>query len=307
MKELVDLAAFNAAARSGSYTAAARVLGITPSAVSKAVARLERRFAVQLFARTTRSLSLTSAGESLLEQSTRLLNDVAAIEATIGRSRVEPIGRLRISAPLALGRLVLTPALAHFRGSYPGIKLDVRLSDDRDDLVRGAFDAAIRIGSLADSGLIARRLAPHRVAICASPEYLSRRGSPSTPADLRNHDCICFRFRTTGKLFKWPFEVDGRRQELEFDPAISFDEGGALAEAAASGLGVTAVASYIAEPFVREGRLLSLLQPFATEEAPISFIYPEAQKHNLALRAFAQFLTEVIPASPPWDDAVFGR
>lgn len=298
--------AFARAAAASSYTVAARTMGQSPSAVSKAISRLEAKLGVRLFNRTTRSLTLTPEGEALFERCQKLLKDLEDIEATVASARGEPAGRLRLSLPLALGRLVIAPALARFRADYPKIELELQLTDHLSDPVQDQIDAAIRIGKLADTRLVARRLAPHHVAICAAPDYLARRGRPQKPEDLFAHDCVAFRFSSSGRLFRWPFQVDGKRIQLSPPPTVVADDGEALAALARAGAGVTAVASYIAAPLVQQGCLVPLLTEYTVEETSISVVYPESRRLNPAVRAFVNFTVDLIAPRPSWDTIVFG-
>lgn len=306
-ESLVGLTAFARAAGAGSYTAAARLLGLSPSAVSKSVQRLEARLGVRLFNRTTRSLGLTPEGQDLYERCVRLLREVESIEAAAAVARSVPSGRLVVAAPLALGRLVVAPALGRFRALYPAVDLELRLSDRFVDPVQEGVDAAIRIGELADTRLVSRRLAPHRVAVCASPDYLARCGRPERPEDLFAHECIDFRFATTGRLFRWPFAVGGEHVEIAPPGVMVTDDGEALAALAAAGVGVASIASYIAAPLVRARRLVPLLAAYATEQAPISVVYPETRRNSPAVRAFAAFAAELVPPRPAWDEVVATR
>ncbi len=307
MDSLVGFTAFARAAASGSYTVAARLLGVSPSAVSKSVRRLEDRLGTRLFNRTTRSLTLTPEGEDLFERCARLLREVEGIKAAAALARSEPAGRLRVAAPLALGRLVLAPALGRFRALNPKVDLELRLSDRFADPEQERVDAALRVGELADTRLVARRLAPHRVVACASPGYLARRGRPERPEDLFAHECVDYRFATTGRLFRWPFQVDGRRVEISPPGVMVTDDGEALAAAAAAGVGVAAVATYIVAPYARDGRLVPLLTGFVAEQAPISLVYPESRRLSPAVRAFLGFVAELVPPDPPWDAALLTR
>lgn len=307
LDSLVGLTAFVRTAEAGSYAAAARLLGLSPSAVSKSVARLEARLGVSLLNRTTRSLGLTPEGETLHARCSRLLGDLAGIEAAAAATRSEPAGRLVIAAPLALGRLVLAPALGRFRERYPAVELELRLSDTYADPVRDGVDVSLRVGDLADTSLVARRLAPHRLAVCAAPAYLARHGCPERPDDLLRHACVGYRSARTGRSFRWPFRVDGRQVEVSPPVVAVTDDGEALAELAAAGVGIASVATYIAAPHVRVGRLVPLLLPYGVEQAAISVVYPATRRDSPAVHAFVAFAAEIVPPKPPWDEVASGH
>lgn len=202
LDRLTGLIAFAKAGSLGSYTAAARSLSISPSAVSKSVQRLEQRLGVSLFTRTTRSLTLTAEGRELHERALRLLQDAEEIEQVAKAARAAPSGNLRIAASLPIGLHVIAPALAEFRRLHPSVTIDLRLSDQMIDLIAEGIDVAIRIGELDDSRLLSRRLSPHRLCCYASPEYLSEHGTPKHPDELVDHETVNLRYKSTGQLFR---------------------------------------------------------------------------------------------------------
>lgn len=187
------------------FTAAARALSISPSAVSKSVQRLEERLGVKLFARTTRSLTLTPEGRVLHDRAIRLLRDAEDIEQLAASVRGDPSGPIKVSAPGPIALHVLAPKLGVFRERFPEVTIDLRVSDMVSDLVEEGIDLAIRIGTLEDSGLIARRLGPNRAGAFASPAYLAKRGVPRRIEDLERHDCVNVRHFNSGQLLRWPF------------------------------------------------------------------------------------------------------
>lgn len=198
---LTGLFAFARAGSLGSYTAAARVLGVSPSAVSKSVQRLEQNLGLRLFSRTTRSLTLTTEGRDLHQRALRLITEAEAIEQAAAAARSEPIGQLKVTAPLPIGVHILAPLLPRFRKLHPKVSVDLRLGDQFVDLIEEGVDVAIRVGDLADSRLISRRLAPHDACVYGSPKYLEERGVPRRPEDLADHDCVNFRFQSSGQTF----------------------------------------------------------------------------------------------------------
>lgn len=292
-ERLTGLIAFARAGSLGSYTAAARSLSITPSAVSKSVQRLEQNLGVSLFTRTTRSLTLTPEGRELHGRALKLLLDAEEIEQVALATRAEPSGILRIAASLPIGLHLIAPALPAFRALYPKVTIDLRLSDRIVDIVEEGIDIAIRIGDLADSRLLSRRLAPHRLCAFASPAYLAARGTPMHPDDLVGHDTVNLRYQSSGQVFRWPFRVGGRVIEIALPSTIVSDVSEALVATMVAGGGIGVTASFVAAPYVARGELVPLLVDFAVESDNITALWPESRRTNPAVRAFLARLQTV--------------
>ncbi|WP_371128516.1 LysR family transcriptional regulator [Pseudomonas sp. NFACC13-1] len=199
LDRLTGLIAFARTASLGSYSAAARDLSVSPSAVSKSVQRLEEHFGLRLFSRTTRALVLTPEGRELYERALRVIREVEQIEQAAVAARGEPSGTLKVTAPLPIGVNILAPALPAFRERYPELTVDLRLGDQFADIIEQGIDVAIRVGNLADSRLVSRPLGPHRICTFASPAYLARKGMPRSIDDLVNHDCVNFAIKALGR------------------------------------------------------------------------------------------------------------
>lgn len=304
LDRLTGIIAFARSASLGSYTAAAHSLGISPSAVSKSVQRLEERLGLSLFTRTTRSLTLTPEGRDLHERALRLLDEAEAIEQAAVAARSEPAGTLKVTAPFPVGVHLLAPALPRFRERYPRLSVDLRLSDRFADLIEEGIDVAIRVGELADSRLISRRLAPHRLCAFASPTYLEKRGTPRHPDDLVHHECVNFRFQSTGQALRWPFRVGVRTVELTPNAGIVTDFSDAVAAVLVAGGGIGISPTYIAAPYVERGMLAPVLQEFAVERSVMTALWPESRRGNPNVKAFLAFLGEVFPSPAPWDTLV---
>jgi len=297
LDRLTGLIAFARAASLGSYTAAARALGISPSAVSKSVQRLEQQLGLSLFTRTTRSLTLTAEGRDLHERALRLLREAEDIEQAVLAAKAEPSGTLRVAAPLPLGAYVLGPHLARLKARYPRLSVDLRLGDEYVDLVREGIDVAIRVGELADSRLISRRLAAHRVCAYASPAYLAARGTPRHPDELAGHDCVNLRFQNSGQLLRWPFMVNGRLMELMPASWMVADTSDAIAEILAGHGGIGMSPTYVAARYVARGELMPVMEEYAVERASINALWPQSRRSNPNVRAFLAWLGEVFPES----------
>ncbi len=302
LERLTGLVAFSRAASLGSYTAAARALSISPSAVSKSVQRLEQQLGLRLFTRTTRSMALTPEGRDLHERTLRLLREVEQIEQAAVAARAEPAGTLRVAAPNPLGVHLIAPALPRFRERYPELAVDLRLTDRMVDIVDEGIDVAIRVGELADSRLISRRLAPHRVGAFASPTYLARRGTPRRPDDLADHECVNFRYQSSGQALRWPFRVGSRTVELTPETGIVTDLSDAVVAVLEAGGGIGISPTYVAATSVRRGSLLPVLPEFQVERSVITALWPESRRGSPNVRAFLGLLDEIFPSSPPWDE-----
>jgi DNA-binding transcriptional LysR family regulator len=306
LDRLTGIVAFARSASLGSYTAAARVLGISPSAVSKSVQRLEERLGLPLFTRTTRSLTLTPEGRDLYERALRLLHEAEQIEQAAAAARSEPAGVLKVAASLPMGAHLLGPALPRFRDRYPRLSVDLRLSDRMVDIIEEGIDVAIRVGELADSRLISRQLAPHRVAAFASPDYLRRRGAPQHPDELVEHDCVNFRYQSSGQALRWPFCIGERVVEITPTPGIIVDGSEAVAAVLVAGGGIGISPTYLAASYVQRGELVPVLHTFAVQRSVITALWPESRRGSPNVRAFLNFLDEVFPSPAPWDVLIAG-
>ncbi|WP_417679336.1 LysR substrate-binding domain-containing protein [Pseudodonghicola sp.] len=292
LERLTGLIAFARAGSLGSYSAAARSLSVSPSAVSKSVRRLEDQLGVSLFTRTTRSLTLTTEGQDLHQRALRLIEAAEDIEQAATSLRAEPSGRLRIAAPLPLGIHVVAPALAAFRRQHPKVTIDLRLSDQIVDLVDQGIDVAIRIGDLADSRLMSRKLASQRLCCFASPQYLAERGHPQTPSDLAVHDTVALRFQSSGQLLRWPFRSGSRIVEIIPDAAIVVDASDALISALLTGAGIGMTSALLAYPHADRGALVPVLEALAVERSDITAIWPKSRSGNPAVRSFLDLLED---------------
>jgi len=304
LDRLTGLIAFARAASLGSYTAAARALSVSPSAISKSVQRLEEHFGLMLFTRTTRSLVLTPEGRDLYERALRILREVEDIDQAAVASRAEPSGVLKVTAPLPIGLNILAPALPRFREQYPKVTIDLRLGDQYADLIEQGIDVAVRVGNLADSRLISRQLGPHRIGAFASPDYLQRKGTPLTAEDLAEHECVNFRYQSTGQSLRWPYLAGDKQSELAPDAAFTVDASDAVAALVAAGGGIGISPHYVAAAYVRRGELVPVLPQFTVERFAITALWPESRRGSPNVKAFTAFLLELFPATPPWDQII---
>lgn len=301
---LAGLVAFSRAASLGSYSAAARTLSISPSAVSKSIQRLEERLGFKLFARTTRSLSLTPEGLILHERALRLLRDAEEIEQVAAAVRGEPAGPIKLAAPGPIAIHVLAPKLALFRERHPKITVDLRVNDTISDLIQEGIDVAIRIGDPQDSRLIARKLGPNRAGVFASPSYLAKRGLPRRIEDLENHECVNVRHYSSGQLLRWPFQVGNRTVEILPTTGVVVDNTEAVAIAVASGAGIGLSPTYVAAPYVARGELVPVLNKYWADRGAITALWSESRRGNPNVRAFVAFLLEIFKDTSPGDGGI---
>lgn len=304
LERLTGIVAFARAASTGSFTAAARSLSVSPSAVSKTIQRLEQQLGLRLFTRTTRSLVLTPEGRELHGRALHLLRAAEDVVQSAAAVRAEPAGTIKVAAPLPIGTRLLAPALPEFRRRHPKVQVDLRLADRFVDLVEEGIDVAIRIGELADSGLISRGLTQARVSAFASPAYLAARGMPRRPEDLKDHDCVNFRYQASGQPMRWVFQVGQRTVEFTPDAALVVDVSDAVVEVIAAGGGIGMSASFIAAPYVERGLLVPVLQDFAAHTPPITAVWPESRRASPGVKAFIAFLEELFPSPAPWDAVI---
>lgn len=294
MDKFNDIAIFVQAAQTLSFSIAARQLGMSPSAVSKAVQRLEEHLKVRLFNRTTRSLSLTEDGSAFRDRCRRILDELEEAEQELGKSRSIPTGTLRLDLTVELGRLHIVPALPSFIAQYPELKLDVTFNNRMVDLVEEGIDAGVRVGSGADSQLILHRLATARLIVCAAPTYLMKYGEPKIPEDLIHHNCLTFVSPNTGRVFEWSFQRHGQQFHLPIDGNLRLSHGEALLEVALRGVGLVQLNNYLAGAAIAQGKLKPVLESYGIPGRPISVVYPQKRHLSAKVQAFIDFMSELM-------------
>ena len=300
MDKFEDLQAFVAVVEAGTFTAAAERLAIAKSAVSRRVSALEERLGVQLLQRTTRVLNLTDTGRSFYEHSARILADLDEAEAAVQQEHGELRGTLRLALPLSFGVRHMCKPIAAFTKRHPRIRFDLDLNDRRIDLVEEGMDVAIRIGHLDDSSLIARRLFEVRTVVSASPHYLKTHGTPATPEDLLDHDCLVYSNLADPDRWSWNDRV-GQRHSIEINPVMRASSGDFLANAAAHGLGIVIQPTFLAAEAIRAGHLVPILRDVEWPVSPAYAVYPPTRHLSYRVRAFIDFLAERFAGRPQWD------
>jgi DNA-binding transcriptional LysR family regulator len=292
--------AFVRVTESRSFSQAARRLRSSKSVVSRLVSSLEAELGVRLFNRTTRSLTLTEAGQGYYERCARILADIDEANASVSQLQAAPRGRLRINAPMSFGFLHLAPAIPDFLARYPEVEVDMTMNDRFVDLVEDGFDLAVRIGRLADSSLVARKLAPMRRVVCASPAYLEARGTPASPEDLAAHDCLCYSNMALSD--EWRFaSLDGRAWPVEVKGRLRTNNGDALRAAALQGAGLAYLPTFIVGGDLQAGTLISLLGDYIPQDSAVHAVYPHSRHLSPKVRAFVDFLADRFGPRPHWD------
>src|SRR5882672_6368696 len=296
---LTEMSIFSRVVAAGSLSEAARELGLSPAVVSRRLAALEARLGVRLVNRTTRSLRLTDEGATYYDTCARLLAEIEEADATVAAGRVEPRGALKVALPAAFGHLHVSPLIPRFAARYPNVQLALSLSDRAVNVIEEGFDLAVRIADLADSSLAARKLAPNRRVVCASPDYLRRHGVPQTPQDLAGHNCLT----TSDFTMTWDYkDPEGKSGAVRVSGRYACDNWEVLREWALAGLGVALKSTWDVRRHLEDGSLVPLCPgyTFGTDVA-IYAVYPHRRFLPAKTRAFIEFLAESFGPEPYWD------
>lgn len=303
MDRFEDMRCFIQVADQGSVTRAAEALGIAPSAVSRRLKDLETRLGVQLMARTTRRMSLTEAGQIFSERARRILADVGEAEAEVSDSSRMLAGQLRIAAPLTFGVAHLAPVITDFVAAHPDLMVDLDLSDRIVDLVGEGFDLAVRIGSLRDSSLVARKICDVRMKPAAAPAFLDRHGRPARPEEMRDWPALAYVGSERPDI--WRFRrPDGSEGTVQLPVRMRANNGTVLRSAAAAGLGVVLQPSFVLCEAVQSGQLETVLDDHAWPDIAIHAVYPQTRHLSAKARAFIDFLRARIGPRPAWEAAI---
>ena len=300
LDRLTGLEVFAKVAASSSLSAAGRAMGMSQTMVTKHMAALETRLGVKLFHRTTRRLSITEAGRNYLEASERILAELETADASVAAERLEPRGLLRLNAPVAFGTRQIAPLLVEFTARHPRVTIELGLNDRLVDLAEEGWNLAIRIGNLTSSSLIARRIAPFRVVICAAPSYLKANGRPKTVASLADHNCLGYTL-SQGAFDHWKF---GTRADVSVQVSgnLRANNGDALRTAAIAGQGVIYQPTFIVADDLRAGTLVALdLDQPTVELGGIYAVYLPDRHPPAKVRAFIDFIASRFAPDPPWD------
>jgi len=291
-----DIVAFVRVVEAHSFVAAAQTLGMSPSAISKAVSRLEERLGARLLNRTTRSLSLTDVGLNYYERCRDALEQLDQAENEVSEARGVPRGRLRVDMPVSLGRRLIVPALPRFLLQHPELSVQVSMNDRLVDLVQEGIDAGLRVGNLGDSSLVARRVGRLRGVTCASPEFIERMGVPRTPEDLAPEHCIAMFKAGNHQVRDWLFRKDGVEHTVRPTAPLQFSDPEAAVIAAVAGAGFVRTLDFTVEAQIAAGLLVPVLEDW-NEGAwwPVSVVYPHHRQPTAKIRAFVDFVSTLFP------------
>ena len=296
---LNEMAVFARVVATGSLSAAARELSLSPAMISRRLAALESRLGVRLVNRTTRSLHLTDEGASYYESCARVLAEIAQADAAVSAGRQEPQGSLRVALPASFGNQHVAPLIPQFAARYPAVQVVLSLSDRNVNLIEEGFDLAVRIADLEDSSLAARKLAPNRRVVCATPDYLRRHGTPRAPQDLAQHNCLLATDFTGSWEYKDPAGTPG---EVRVTGRYVCDNWEVLREWALAGMGIALKSTWDVRRHLEDGSLVSLLPGYSFHsDVAIYAVYPHRRHLPAKTRAFIEFLADSFGPEPYWD------
>jgi DNA-binding transcriptional LysR family regulator len=282
------LGAFVRAAEARSFTEAGRRLGVSSSAVGKAVLRLEEELGVRLFHRSTRAITLTAEGELFLERCNRIFSEFEVAKSELTQASGRPHGKLRIGLPQLGMRLM--PHLIAFQDAYPEVTLELEFSDRLVNVVEEGFDAVMRIGEVEDSRLTMRKLRGYSHRLVASPGYLAARGTPGRPSDLTAHSCLRYRYPTSGKLDPWPLVARGKSVSVELPHSATANAIEPLLAMAEAGRGIACIPDFIVEDLITQGTLVPVLERYVHDHRMFCILWPSSRQPLPKIKAFVDFM-----------------
>jgi DNA-binding transcriptional LysR family regulator len=293
---LTGMAVFAKVVEAKSFSEAARHLGLSKSAVSKQVSRLEERLGARLLNRTTRRLHLTEVGAQFYERCARVVAEAEEAELLVTRHHEAPRGTLRINAPMDFGKLYLAPALPELLDQFPDLRVDLVLDDKMVDLIDEGFDAAIRIADMPDSSLIARKLTACTHYVCASPAYFERHGVPQVPNDLKDHNCLVYSYQMGGP--DWLFKGPDGDHHIPVSGSLRVNNGEVVRAGLLAGLGIGYVPAFLVSEDVKSGALVTVLDGYIRADTAVYAVYPHSRYLSAKVRAFVDFMVERLANNP---------
>lgn len=299
MRNLNALLVFVKVAETRSFTLAAQRLGLTSSAISKSIARLEQELGVKLLTRSTRLVNLTSEGASFFERCQQILTEIEDAETAVTSTTATPQGRLRLQMPVGFGRRVVVPKMWAFTQRYPELNVDIELSDRLVDLTYEAVDAVIHIGPVTDDRVVAHRLCSLSFAAYASPEYLAKHGIPTSPDDLDHHQCLAYLRPMTGDHREWRFTKDGKDFSRVVSGALNINNAETLLEAAIAGAGIVMVSDFIAGDALRSGKIQRILSEYVVAGPEVSIMHLPRSTLAAKVRVLVDYLKTIIEDIDP--------
>ena len=297
--DLMDVLAFVRVVETGSFARAGARMDMSKSILSRRVARLESHLGAKLLTRTSQGAHPTEIGQTYFARASNILAELEAAQEVVAEAVTQVAGPIRLTAPLSFGTEYLAPALAEFACTNPKVELDVSLEDKTVDLIGGGYDLAVRIGNLQDSSLVARRIAPVRRVVLASPEYLARRGRPEHPRDLNGHDVVIY--ANAGQAEQWRFRIGGKWEQVRGHSRFRADNGELIRAAAAQGLGICILPTFIASPAIRSGSLAMILDDFPLDDVGLHIVMPPGRAVTARVRTLVDFLVARFGPEPAWD------
>ncbi|WP_434529217.1 LysR family transcriptional regulator [Vibrio sp. K4] len=293
MDQLSAMRAFVRVVQTGSFSATGREMNTSQTTISKKVAALEKKIGVKLLARSSRDHALTPAGAKYYQTCVDILGELDEAEAEARSEVASPQGTIRISAPVAFGRILLAPIMAEFFQRYPDIKVDLQLSDQHTDLISDGIDVAIRAKQLEDSTLIARHLFDNPMLVLAAPSYLQQHGEPKTPEDLKQHNCLVY--SRMKDINVWSFTKQNQKHAVAVNGNFQSDNGDVLLEVALTGMGIVILPIWMAEHHLKEGRLTQLMNDYTGQNLPFNAVYLQSRYTPLKVRCLIDYLKEKLP------------
>lgn len=284
---------FVAVAETESFTLAAKKLGISTAQVSRQVSALEARLSTRLLYRTTRKVSVTETGQIYFLQCRQVLDGLEEAERTITNLQLAPRGKLKITAPIAYGEKTIAPLINDFVLLYPELEVNLILTNQTLDLIAEGYDLAVRLGKLDDSSMVARRLASRTQNVCASPYYLSRKGTPYSLSELEQHNCL------QGNFDYWRFQENNKSRSIKIKGNIKCNSGWALLDAALKGVGIIQLPDYYVKPYIDSGQLIPLLEQYRESNEGIWAVYPHNRHLSPKVRMLLDYFGESIGNAPP--------
>lgn len=298
MDTLTSMKAFAAVVDTGSFAAASDRLAMSRAMTSKYVAHLEEHLGTRLLQRTTRKLTLTESGTAYYDRCVQILADIAEAEEGAVHHTESPRGTLRMTIPVSFGNLHMGPVIADYLKQYPEVKIDMLLTDRRVDLIEEGLDLAIRIGTLPESGLIAKKLGSDHVVICGAPDYLERHGIPKTPAELARHNCLTYSYSSSGD--EWKLNGADGSHTVKVSGSLRATNGDMVKLAALGGVGLIRQPTFLAAQDIRAGRLVEVLSEYTSSELGIYAVYPSRKHLSAKVRSFVDFMATAFDLRSAW-------
>ncbi|TCW84164.1 LysR family transcriptional regulator [Burkholderia sp. SRS-46] len=298
MDTLLSMRVFTRIVETGSLTRASDTSGLTTPRVSALLRALEQHLGCRLLNRTTRRISLTEDGQAYYERSVAVLREIDDMEASVSHARNAPRGRLKVNLPPAMAKQIMVPALPAFLAAHPGIMIELGVTDRQIDVIGEAVDCVVRVGSLDDSGMIARRIGSLTTCTCASPAYLAQFGEPATVDDLARHVAVSHISADTGRPRVWDYVVDGEPRVVQMCGTVAVNDAVNYIECGIAGIGLIKTSLYLVEPYLQSGRLREVLTDFNAPARPISVLYPPNRHVPLKLKVFVDWLAGLFAQIP---------